>query len=219
VSSPEASLRRCWHALAGDCHESTIDAVLARHREPHRRYHTAVHVMWVLRHIDHLLADDPQAAAVDAEVVRSAALFHDVVYDPRSSTNEHASAVFAVAALGPLEWAPQRIGRVAELIEATAGHDADGPDGAVLLDADLGILGASPAEYQAYVTGVRSEYSHVSQDAWRQGRAAVLRSFLDRPAIYATATMRDARERRARANITAELSGLGGPSATSSPPG
>ena len=129
------------------------------------------------------------------------------------STNEAESAALAVRALGPLGWAPAQLGRVAWLIEGTAGHDpavaADAPDAAVLFDADLAILGSSPAEYQAYVTGVRTEYAHVDDAGWRSGRAAVLRMFLDRERIYATATMRTARERRARANLAAELAGLG----------
>src|SRR6478735_12412048 len=78
VSSPEAALRRCWHGLGGD-DGAVLDDLLARHREPHRRYHTAVHVMWVLRHVDELLTEE-----IDAPAVRAAALFHDAVYDPRS---------------------------------------------------------------------------------------------------------------------------------------
>ena len=81
-------------------------------------------------------------------------------------------------------------------------------DAAVLFDADLAILGASPAEYQAYVTGVRAEYAHVDDAGWRTGRAAVLQTFLDRDPIYATPTMRADRERRARANLAAELAAL-----------
>ena len=58
----------------------------------------------------------------------------------------------------------------------------------MLLDADLAVLGSDPASYQAYVAGVRSEYAHVSADDWRTGRTQVLRSFLDRPALFATPT-------------------------------
>lgn len=207
MSPPDVALRRCWHDLGG-ADEATIDDVLAHHREPHRRYHTAVHVMWVLRHVDELLP----GTDVDAPVVRAAALFHDVIYDPRSSTNEADSALLARDALAPLQWAAERVDRVATLIEATKTHDpavaGAHDDAAVLFDADLAILGASPADYQAYVTGVRSEYAHVDQEMWRTGRAAVLRSFLEREPIYATATMRAERERRAKANLTAELAGL-----------
>jgi predicted metal-dependent HD superfamily phosphohydrolase len=216
VSSPEAALRGCWQSLGGAAHPETIERVLTHHREAHRHYHTAVHVMWVLRHVDDLLPSAP--AAVDAGAVRAAALFHDVIYDPLSSTNEADSARFAVDALDPLGWDPVRVARVAGLIEATAAHevdvsDVDGADGgaldaAVLLDADLAILGSPPREYAQYVAAVRAEYGHVDADAWRSGRATVLRSFLERPLIYATPVMRRAREARARANLSTELAGL-----------
>jgi predicted metal-dependent HD superfamily phosphohydrolase len=206
VSSPEAALRRCWHGLGGD-DGAVLDDLLARHREPHRRYHTAVHVMWVLRHVDEVVTDD-----IDAPAVRAAALFHDVIYDPRSATNEVDSARLAAGALASLDWPPVRYDRVGVLIEGTAGHDTavarGDPEAAVLFDADLAILGSSPAEYQAYVTGVRAEYAHVDDAGWRSGRATVLRTFLDRQQIYVTPTMRAARERRARANLAAELAAL-----------
>jgi predicted metal-dependent HD superfamily phosphohydrolase len=86
--------------------------------------------------------------------------------------------------------------------------DADA-DAAILMDADLAVLGDEPAVYQAYVNGVRAEYAHVSDHEWRLGRSAVLRSLLARDPLFLTTAMRDERERRARANITAELAGLG----------
>jgi predicted metal-dependent HD superfamily phosphohydrolase len=209
VTSPEVELRRVWHRAVGRGHDPALEGLLARHRELHRRYHTATHVMWVCRHVDRLLAehqvDDPDA-------VRLAALFHDAVYDPRSATNETASAHLAAARLGEIGWTDDRRALVARLIELTAGHEVDPADvaGAVLLDADLAILGADPGDYQHYVNGVRTEYAHVDDEGWRTGRAQVLQHFLAREAIYLTATMHADREQRARANLTAELTGLRG---------
>ena len=224
VTAPEVELGRVWRRLvgpaAGRVGDGALDELLARHRQPHRRYHTATHVMWVLRHIDDLAAahsaDAPAADAdhLDLDAVRAAALFHDAVYDPRSPTNEHDSALLARRALSDCGWEQERIERVAGLIELTAGHlTPDSGAGAdagadILLDADLAVLGAEPADYRAYVTGVRVEYAHVDDDGWRTGRAAVLRGFLARPVIYRTTAMRAARERRARANLSAELADL-----------
>jgi predicted metal-dependent HD superfamily phosphohydrolase len=99
------------------------------------------------------------------------------------------------------------------MVEATATHvapPATAVDTAVLLDADLAVLGSEPASYQAYVDGVRSEYAHVSAADWRSGRTQVLQSFLDRPTLYATPTGRARWEVRARANVAAEVASLSG---------
>ncbi len=186
-----------------------LDRVLARHREKHRRYHTATHVAWVIRHVGEL-AETERVEHLD-EVI-AAAFYHDAVYEAAYPANERASARLARRDLAAIGWNEDAVERVGLLIEATehnapAAGEAHG-DTAVLLDADLAILGAEPAGYSAYVAGVRSEYRHVDDDEWRVGRAAVLEGFLDRSAIYRTAAGRDRWEARARANLTAELAEL-----------
>lgn len=209
MSTPEAEaeLRQCWQRLASGAHEFTLQQVVARYAEPHRRYHTAVHVMWVLRHIDDLLPSEP--GVEDADAVRAAGLFHDIVYDPRSSTNERDSAAIAIETLGDLGWSSNRLVAVRDLIAATVHHEATSAGSRVLNDADLAVLGAAPGAYRAYADSVRAEYGHVADTAWREGRSAVLRAFLARDRIFATDAMWHQRERRARANLAAELAGLG----------
>ncbi|MBI5090691.1 MAG: phosphohydrolase [Actinobacteria bacterium] len=182
-----------------------IEGLLARHREPHRRYHTATHVMWVCRHVGELLARHP---VDDAGALLAAALFHDAVYDPASSANELHSADLAARDLADVGWTDERCATVRRLVLCTAHHAAAADDEAVLVDADLAILGAQAHEYLPYATAVRSEYAHLDDDTWRRGRAQVIERFLAQPHIYATSTMRDAREARARANLAAELSVL-----------
>jgi predicted metal-dependent HD superfamily phosphohydrolase len=167
-----------------------------------------------------------QVTVADPEAVRLALFFHDAVYDPRSDTNEAASAALARAVLAELEVPSDRVDAVANLVMATR-HQEPAPattdrgtsdrgtatvdsDTAVVLDADLAILAAEPSRYQSYATGVRAEYAHVDDVSWRAGRATVLRAFLERPAIYLTAPMRR-QEHRARANLAAELSSLAAP--------
>jgi len=224
MTSPEVELRRMWHRVAGHTHDDVIERLLARHREPHRRYHTAMHVMWVCRHVDRLIADHQALGQPvgDPDAVRVAALFHDAIYDPRSATNEADSATLADGCLTEIGWSPDRRALVRRLVELTAGHQLDesaGSDrsdlfdlfdlaGGVLLDADLAVLGSPANEYQHYATAVRAEYSHVDDDAWRVGRARVLQQFLDRRAIFVTSAMRAEREHCARANLTAELTTL-----------
>jgi len=184
---------------------SLLDRILARHREKHRRYHTATHVAWVIRHVDELATVEP---VEHLDEIVAAAFYHDAVFEPSYPANERASARLARRDLAAIGWTDETVERVGLMIEATE-HDAAGAEGdtAILLDADLAILGADPAGYSDYVAGVRSEYRHVDDDGWRAGRAAVLDGFLQRPTIYRTATGRDRWEERARANITAELAG------------
>lgn len=208
----ERIVRTAWRAVGAGRAAHVAESLLARHREPHRRYHGVRHVARVVRSVDELMAT---VVVPDPAVVRAAALFHDAVYDPRRTDNEEASASLARRTLvDELGWDGPRAEEVGRLVLATAGHalpegaEASDPGAAVLLDADLAVLGASPRAYQAYVDGVRGEYAHVDDGGWRTGRAAVLRSFLDRTRIYATERARTEREARARANLTAELAAL-----------
>ena len=78
----------------------------------------------------------------------------------------------------------------------------------MLDDADLAILGAPAARYADYAADVHVEYAHVPDPAFRAGRAAILRGFLDRPRIYTTATGAARWEKAARTNLAAELADL-----------
>jgi predicted metal-dependent HD superfamily phosphohydrolase len=208
MSDRELELEIAWQRHVST-NRTLLDRLLARHREKHRRYHTAAHVAWVIRHVDELASAEP----IDhLDEVLAAAFYHDAVYEPTYPANERASARLARRDLTSIGWDAEAVERVASMIEATehgaAGTSAEIGDTAVLLDADLAILGADPAAYSTYVTGVRAEYRHVTDDEWRIGRSAVLEGFLERPTIYSTPTARDRWETRARANLTAELASL-----------
>ncbi len=203
---PADVIRHAWASVAGAEHQTVADDLIERYAEAHRRYHTATHIAWVLHHVDELLAADPEAAAViDRDAVVAAAIFHDAIYDVGSSNNEAESAALAARALACVGWDDRRIAEVVASIFATAGHAATTEAEAVLLDADLAVLGGSLSSYRAYVAAVRAEYAGVSDSQWRVGRAAVLQGLLDRDHLFATPTMRADREQQAHANIGAEL--------------
>lgn len=178
--------------------------LLARWAEPHRRYHGLAHLTAVLARIDELAA-----YATDVEVVRLAAWFHDAVYDPTASDNEERSAVLAVTVLGGLRVDSASVAEVARLVLLTAAHapGAEDRDGAVLCDADLAVLASAPPDYARYVAAVREEYAHLDDATFAAGRAAVLRSLLDRPSLFTTAHGRTSWEATARDNIVRELGG------------
>lgn len=204
----EAELRVAWrqHVGTDPAADAEFEQVVGQHRQATRRYHGVRHVTWVVRHVHDLSARHP---VEDLGALVAAAFYHDGIYDARAPDNEERSACWAERALPELGWSAPRSRMVGALIRLTATHDPrPGSDGAVLVDADLAVLGADPAAYGAYATGVRAEYGHVPDDAWRTGRSAVLRMFLDRRSIFHTPTGRTRWEARARANLTAELATL-----------
>jgi predicted metal-dependent HD superfamily phosphohydrolase len=207
----DLDLRRRWLTL---CHPLTPDAsaaqtafadLVAAYAEPHRAYHTLAHIAAVLGVLDTL-----RVAAHDWPALELAAWFHDVVYDPRRDDNEAQSAAVAARTLAGLGLPAALVDHTAALIRQTQAHDPDpgDPDAPLLLDADLAVLGAAPAEYAAYAAAIRREYAWVPDDTYRAGRAAVLRGFLQRPRIFHTERLFALLEAPARRNIAAELASL-----------
>ena len=191
-----------WALLAGDSPTSRTEwaAVVSAWSEPHRRYHDLAHLAAVLGLVGKL-----GAAAADPDAVVLAAWYHDVVYDPERDDNERVSADRARAGLRGVV-SDERLDEVERLVLLTAGHQpAPGDaDGAVLCDADLAVLAASPESYAAYASAVRLEYGHLSDEEFTAGRIAVLEHLLALPELYRTEAARPWTD-RARANLTAEL--------------
>jgi predicted metal-dependent HD superfamily phosphohydrolase len=202
-------LRSRWSAAAGAsgaaASEGAFDDVVRRHGEPHRRYHTLDHISAVVS-----LVEEWADLAYDAATVTLAAFLHDVIYDPQAKDNEERSAAYAREVLRSVGVTDTTVDEVARLIALTATHSVaqDDANGAVLCDADLSILGASPETYDRYVDNVRAEYSFVSDDAWRSGRTALLEDFLRRPRLFVTERAHDRFDAAARGNLSRELASL-----------
>ena len=211
MDAEPAGWREAVRGAGGTAADRDVDAagtaLLERWREPHRRYHDVEHLAEVLAAVDDLAGD-----AAAADVVRLAAWFHDAVYDGRPGDDEEASAVLAESVLASIGVPADRVARVAALVRMTAAHvPAEGDaDAAVLSDADLAILAAPAERYARYAAAVRAEYAHVPDDAFRAGRAAVLRGLVAAPRLYRTAAARGRWEAAARANVAAELATLEG---------
>ncbi|WP_231931047.1 HD domain-containing protein [Micromonospora coriariae] len=186
------------------------ERLLARWREPHRRYHTVAHLTAVLD-----VVDRHAGLAERADLVRLAAWCHDAVYDPRAAgdANERDSAALAGNVLTGLGVPAPAVAQVRRLVLLTAGHAVPpgDRDGALLCDADLGVLAAPPTVYDSYAAAVRQEYAHVPEPAFRAGRAAVLGGLLALPALFRLPPLASRWEQPARANLRRELATLTGP--------
>lgn len=172
--------------------------------EPHRRYHDLSHLREVLSYIDEL-ADH----ATDVDAVRLAAWYHDAVYAGRPDDEER-SARLAEEDLTALGVSAAFVAEVARLVRMTVEHDPapDDRNGAVLSDADLAVLALPREQYRRNSALIRQEYAHVSDEAFRAGRAAVIEALLAGPGLYRTPLGQRLWEAAARANMDAELTTL-----------
>ena len=207
MQSHESSWNTAWQSL-GVPHvdAALLPTLLQRYSEPQRKYHTLQHLDACFRHFA-----DLRAQAQSPAEVALALWFHDAVYDVGVPGNELKSADWARDAMcsagGPRDVAQ----RLHDLVMVTC-HDVQPQtrDQEVLLDVDLAILGAAPADFDAYENQIREEYASVPQDAFQGRRRRILQQFLDRPRIYHTAQFHGQYEHRARDNLARSIRQLGG---------
>lgn len=198
------------------------ESLLQAWEQPHRAYHHSGHLSQMLTDLDHLYAHRAQAGSTPLALIL-AAWFHDAVYEGAPGKDERRSEQLASASLAPLVTAGLLTGHelqmVSLLVRATATHEppesTDLPAGyepadiQFFLDADMSILAADSARYRRYLRGVRSEYSHFDDEAFRTGRTNFLRSILGRKRIFLSEEALQLWEEPAQANLHAELSEWG----------
>ena len=197
--------RYAWRQLgASTASEDLYHQLVACYSEPHRRYHTVQHLNECLTHFESLctLADH-------ADEVELALWFHDAIYDPSKKDNEKRSAEWARDSVLAAGVSREKADRIYELVMATM-HNAlpNGRDAEVLVDIDLGILGAEAARFDSYEVQVREEYSFVPEPLYRRARRKVLEEFVSRKWIYSTEPFRCNYESRARDNIARSIARL-----------
>ena len=194
------------------------ESLLQAWEQPHRAYHHSGHLSQMLTDLDRLYAYRTQGSTPLALVL--AAWFHDAVYEGAPGEDERRSEQLANISLEPLVTAGLLSGdelqMVSLLVRATATHElpesADLPVGyepediQFFLDADMAILAADSARYRRYLRGVRSEYSHFDDEAFRAGRTTFLRSILGRKRIFLSEQALQLWEEPAQTNLQAELS-------------
>lgn len=179
-------------------------SLLSRWSEPHRRYHTLQHLHECLELFEHDrgLAEHPGEVAVGL-------WFHDAIYDTGRHDNEAASAQWARQVLLAGGAGAAVADRVHALIMATRHSELPStPDARLLVDIDLAILAAEPARFAQYERQIRDEYGFVPEPLFRARRAAILRGFLERPALFATRAYADRFDEPARANLARAIRDL-----------
>lgn len=168
-----------------------------------RHYHN-------LEHLEHMLneLDEVRSQVKDLDTLLFAIFYHDIVYKPTKSDNEHQSALLFEKRISPTSFS--NIAACVTQIELTKEHQrSTDNDTNILLDLDLSILGKNPQEYLQYSKNIRKEYQIYPDFMYRKGRKKVLKHMLELESIYKTTFFKQAYEHQARENLRRELSQLG----------
>ncbi|CAM4035256.1 phosphohydrolase [Deinococcus marmoris] len=173
---------------------------LPSYSEAGRAYHNADHVRAML--------DALESRGVLTPALALAVWGHDLIYDARAGDNEERSAEVFNGWLVSQN-APADLQKEIHVLILATKHAAPPATRAeaLLVDADLAILGASAADFAAYDAAIRQEYAHVSALLYRVGRKKILRGFLNRGQIYTTPEFAEL-EAQARWNLTGAVGQL-----------
>lgn len=173
--------------------------LIKMYNEPHRHYHNTKHL-----HDCYIKFETHQHLIKDKYAVQLAIWFHDCMYNPMSNINEQLSLKYYQSILNddPL---------VVDMILSTERHIplTSNPDLLYFLDIDLSILGANKLSFKKYEDNIRKEYSHVSDEDYKKGRAEILEKFLKREYIFYTKEFREKFEKKSRRNISQLIKYLG----------
>jgi predicted metal-dependent HD superfamily phosphohydrolase len=184
----------------------TFSQLRSAYAQKHRAYHTS-------RHIDECLSllDELKHLAEHPSEVECALWFHDAIYEPMSKLNEERSANWMAEFGAKVGLGSGSTARIRAHIMATR-HVAlpVDNDSRLVVDIDLAILGATPSRYEEFERDVRREYRWVPGLVYRPKRAAILKSFLDRPRIYHWDPLYERFERGARVNVSGAIQALVG---------
>lgn len=162
-----------------------------------------------LTHLENMYAqlESVKDLVSDWDALLFSLFYHDVVYDASKKNNEEKSADFAVKRLVEINYPQEKISLCHEQIMATKQHSLSAnADTNLLTDADLSILGAPWASYEAYSSNVRREYSIYPDFLYKPGRRKALVHFLEMETIFKTEYFKTRFEAAARENIRLEIS-------------
>lgn len=126
--------------------------------EPHRYYHTWKHIKTML--------DRSEELGIASDRLSLAILFHDIIYDPRSSTNEEDSANLFKSYIDDSE--------IYQAILDTKTHKPSSKLSEDLIRLDLEVLQSDLGTFMEFEEGIFKEYQFIDYKAYKEKRIEVL---------------------------------------------
>ncbi len=136
--------------------------------EPHRFYHTLDHIQDVLQNLNNtnLLKQDELFLT---------AIFHDIIYNPQSATNEEDSALFFIDSAKNTSLTQAQKEHVKQLILDTKHHIPNVEFSEEFINADLAILSSSFDKLITYEKQIFKEFQFVDYSIYKLKRLEVLK--------------------------------------------
>lgn len=177
------------------------------YNNPIRHYHNFQHICEFL---DKALS--LKQKIVDYPSFVLAIFFHDVIYDPKSKSNEDRSIDLFKRFAGDANLTKLSSSLVIECIEATKSHKVNvnvNTDVLYFSDMDMSIIGSNEDRYKNYSEQIRQEYIHVPLFLYCKGRSKFLKEFKNSDkSIFNTKHFKDHYELRAKSNMEWECNRL-----------
>ena len=152
------------------------ESILNNYRESHRFYHT-------VEHLDDIYTQLHDRGESDNDILLLATIFHDIIYDPLSATNEEDSAkYFSDIFKGDAAIKDA----VSQIILDTKTHQPTTELSRIFCDADLNILRQAFDKLLVYEHQIFKEFQFVDFVIYKQKRIEVLNSLkkmVDNPAL------------------------------------
>ncbi len=138
-------------------------------REPHRYYHTEMHLDFIVKKIE-----ASGSSAEDRDKLLLTAFFHDVVYDPTRTDNEEQSA----AVLGECS-THTVVAEVKNMILDTKTHHPQTPLSQQFVDWDMAVVTDSDfGQLLAWEKGIFKEFQFTDYSFYRLGRLALVEGWM-----------------------------------------
>lgn len=196
------------HGICKNISNMFFEKVIEKYNESGRFHHNCPHLIYMHSNISVL---STKVSNVNLDILSMAMFYHDVIYNPASTTNEQDSYDMAIGHLKIMRFDENFIKQVGELVLLTIDHEIN-PELTVpleiqkiFLDSDMAILASDEKMYMEYSKNVRKEYYCIPKDKYNEGRILFLESALKKEKLFFTDSMNDEFLIKARENIKNEI--------------
>jgi pantetheine-phosphate adenylyltransferase len=152
-----------------------INTVLSMWNESHRSYHNLNHLNDLISQINE---NKSKFSEKEYEKLMLSAIFHDIVYDPSSSTNEEDSANFLMECV--VDKSNEDILEVRQMILDTKTHNSTNNLSESFNNYDMNIVERDFEQLLDWEKGISEEFSVYPKEQYKEGRLKFLESLLDK---------------------------------------